>query len=464
MKGYRIDLLTLLISLFILGACQNPDEIGLEVDPNNNINTSVDENSTVVATTVPEDAISTQALNQYPIGYFNDPYTGLTIAGVAATLNLPSDGLTFGENPVLDSAVLVMRYGTSFYGDSLNSTYRFAVHQLTDQLNSAITYYNNTPIAYNNTELGSVQISKIKLKDSIKISQIVVGKPDTLKKIPPHIRIPIDPNFINTNFLTASTDKFSKASAFISHIKGLYIKASLPNGANAGGIPFFDMTSGDTKLELYYRNVNAKIDTNYIVFNISNNSSKVVANINHDYTGTQVQTQLDNPNTTYTKTFVQALGGLRTKITFPNLDNLKALGKIVINKAVLEVKVEGGTDVPFAPSPRLMLYRTDIAAQRQPLPDLDPYDARNVGLAGFGGFYNSTAKSYQFTVTAYIQDILSGKSKQYAAYLAPAAETLSSVSVAINPAATIANKAVIGSGTNANYPMKLRVTYTKINN
>ena len=55
MKGYKLDLLTLLISLFTLGACNNPDEIGLDVDPTNSINTLLDSSATVNAVTVTED-------------------------------------------------------------------------------------------------------------------------------------------------------------------------------------------------------------------------------------------------------------------------------------------------------------------------------------------------------------------------------------------------------------------------
>ncbi|MFM6976224.1 MAG: DUF4270 domain-containing protein [Sphingobacteriaceae bacterium] len=465
MKVFKLDLLTLLIGLFILGSCNNPDEIGLDVDPTNSINTNVVESSAIKAFTVPEDKINTAYLSQYPIGYLVDPEMGITQAGTAATLNLPSEGLTFGTNIVLDSAVLVLRYGTSFYGDSLTSPQRFTVYQLSDKLNAATTYYQNTSIPFNNTEIGSLIVNKIKLQDSIKVKQIVKGAADTELKQPPHIRIPMDATFIQNNFFSASADKFATSSAFIDFIKGLYLKTDAPVSPKLGGIPFFDFSSGASKLELYYRNVGATIDTNYVVFTINNNSTPVVAHFSHNYAGTAVETQLANPNTEYTKTFVQALSGVRTKITFPDLANLKSLGNIIINKAVLEVKIENGTDVPFAPAPRLMLYQTDIAGQRQPLPDLNPYDPRSLGLGGFGGLYDSTTKTYKFTVTGYIQDLLSGKAKQYASYLAVVDKAVSNLTVAVQPFGTVADKAVIGSGkTGAASQMKLKIIYTKLNN
>lgn len=463
MKNQKLGLLTLLISLFILQACNNPDEIGLDI-ANFGINTAISDNTTIKASTVKEDDVITQDLTRYPIGYLKDPHTGITKAAVAATLNMPSNDLVFGNNIVLDSAVLVLRYSNNFYGDSLNSTYRFTVHQLTEKLNSTTTYYNTTPVNFNPSEIGSLVVNKIRLKDSIRVNQIIKGRKDSLIKIPPHLRIPISANFINANFFNAPAGTFVNNKTFTDFIKGIYIKTDPPSGSQAGGIPFFDLSSGASKLELYYRNVNATIDTNYTTFSINNNISRVVANFTHDYTGTEVATQLANPNTSYTKTFVQALGGLRTKITFSDLANLKALGNIVINKAVLEVKVESGTDVPFAPAPRLIFYQTDIADQRQPVPDLNPFDGRSVGVDGFGGTYNSVTKSYSFVLTAYIQDLLSGKTKQYANYLAVVDKDFQNPTTAINPSGAVAGKVVLGSGTNANYPMKLTVIYTKVNN
>lgn len=464
MKIFKLDLLTLLISLFILGACNNPDEIGLDVDPSNSLNTAIHDESIVKAFTVPEDKMATNGLSKYPIGYFVDPAMGLTVANVGATLNLVEAAKSFGTNILLDSAVLVLDYADSFYGDSLESDYRFTVHQLTDKISPTV-HYNTTPIAFNAAEIGSRMVSKIKMNDSVKVKQIVKGSADTEITQAPQIRIPIDANFINDNFFNASADKFETNSKFIDHIKGIYLKVDPMNAPDAGGIPFFDFSSGSSKLELYYRNNNgATIDTNYVIFTINNGTSPVVAHFTHDYSGTEVAYQLANPTEERDQVFVQALAGLRTKITFPDLNDLKLLGNIVINKAELVISIDGGTDEPFAPAPRLGLYQTDIASQRQPLADIDPYDARSLGLEGFGGVYNKDKKTYTFTITAYIQDLLLGKTKPYPVYLAPLPLGLNSVTEVINPSAIVATRSILGSGKNTNFKMKLKVKYALTNN
>ncbi|MEY5068294.1 MAG: hypothetical protein RLZ47_156 [Bacteroidota bacterium] len=465
MKGYKLDLLTLLISLFILAACNNPDEIGLDVDPTNSIGTSVDSSATVDAITVPEDKVDTRLIGEHPIGYMIDPYLGITQAAVGVSLNLPKDSLKFGTNAVLDSAVLVLRYSGNFYGDSLNTAYNFSVHQLSQKLDGTKAHNNDVAIPFNNTQVGAKTINKINLKDSIKVTQIVKGKKDTVLKVPPQIRIPISASFINTNFLNANAANFYTSKEFIDYIKGLYIKVDPPAGSSVGGVPFFDFSTGASKLELYYRNVNATIDTTYLTFTINNNLTPVLANFTQNYAGTEVEAQLNIPGTAYTRTFVQALSGVRTKITFPDLNKFKQLGNIVVNKAVLEVRAENGTtSAPFQPAPRLMLYRTDIAAQKQPMPDMSPNDIRSVGMDLFGGRFNSKTNTYSFVLTAYIQDLLIGKSKQYATYLAVVDQNVNDIGTAINPMSNIASRTVLGSGKNASRPMRLKIFYTKLNN
>src|SRR5690606_31746387 len=106
---------------------------------------------------------------------------------------------------------------------------------------------------------------------------------------------------------------------------------------------------------------------------------------------------------------------------------------------------------PFAPSPRLTLYRTDIAAQRQSVPDgFLVYNGGSLSLGDsrafthpllFGGFYNTAKKRYIFNITSYIQDLLSGKLQQYDTFIAPVPS--SSADVPITPSAFTAIPATL---------------------
>ena len=90
MKFFRLDLLTLLISLFILSSCVKQDSIGLGVNASNQLNGSLIDTSTIIINTIPEDSVVTSTAAKIPLAYFKDPIFGITEANLALDLNAPS--------------------------------------------------------------------------------------------------------------------------------------------------------------------------------------------------------------------------------------------------------------------------------------------------------------------------------------------------------------------------------------
>jgi hypothetical protein len=460
MRLYKLDLLTLLISLFILSSCQETESIGIVVDPASEIKGNLIDTLTINASTVAEDSIITNNLAQYPLGYLNDPILGKTTGNIGMSLTLDPPGLSFGTSPVLDSAVLVLFYGKEFHGDS-TSKFQVEVRQLNSPLNATTQHYNTRSISYNNSILGS-KFLRFNLKDSIRITELVKGKPDVQKSKTPHIRIQLDKNFITNNILAANTSTLASNTEFNKAINGLYLTVNKNQTTGKGGIVFLNLTDS-SRLEVYYKSQNGTaIDTTLQKFPIKNNTTPVIAEFKHDYSGTAVQTQLSNPNTKFDYTFVQGLAGLRTKLNFPYLEKLKSLGNITINKAELVLTVVDGTD-QIKPAPRLLLYSTDIAKQRQFTPDFGPNPVVSMSDLDFGGFYDNKNKRYKFVVTTYIQDILGGRLKQYDTYIAPVGINYTRQNGPL-PSGATATSAVIGSGKlGVSYKMKLNIIYSKIN-
>jgi len=163
------------------------------------------------------------------------------------------------------------------------------------------------------------------------------------------------------------------------------------------------------------------------------------------------------------------MGGLRNKISFPNLarfaENVtssKPGSRIVINKAELVVNVSSGTDVqPFTPAERLSLYRLDIAGQRTNLIDNvtpSPGSTNPWNTGAFGGFYDRTNKRYIFIITGYLQQLIDGTTKDYGTYLAPSLLSQFSLTPSISSAEqTVINTQAAGSG---NKGIKLNIYYT----
>lgn len=474
----------MLIGLFLFASCKDSNTIGLDLDKAYEIKGILMDTTTIKSQTLQDDVTSGVGLLRHPLGAMNDPTFGKTDASIAMALGRPGNAYyAFGktQNPTIDSAVLVLPFSTQFYGDTTTSTYTVKVNRLTNDLSKETSFLINKNWPTETTVLGTFT-GKIKPNTRFKISDIVSGKPDTLKSVVPQIRIKLDNSFIQNNIINLDSVTLSTANNFYKSLKGFNVTAT---STGDGGIMFMDFYGTEGRVEIYYKKKNATtataIDTVAVNFPIGRAAGPVTATIHHDYTGTPVKTQLDNPNTTYAITYLQALAGLKNKISFPYLKqfitDLKAKNTakttVIVNKAELVIDLNAGTDViPFSAAQRLALYRFDIAGQRANVPDNDNSiqgsyngDPRALGSEVlFGGYFDSVNKRYIFTITSYIQDLLDGKTQDYGTFLAPSSLTEFNV----NPPVTSAARSVINAYKkvapgSTEKRLKLNIYYTQIN-
>src|SRR5690606_2129598 len=130
MKYYFRDLLTLLISLFILSGCENPSKVGLDVAPEDQIEGALIDDLPIYAVTVKESSTSSKSSYQHPLGYLKDPVIGESSANIQLGLEKLATDSRIPANAIIDSAIMVFDYGIDFFGDSLNSTTTIEVKQL----------------------------------------------------------------------------------------------------------------------------------------------------------------------------------------------------------------------------------------------------------------------------------------------------------------------------------------------
>ncbi|GAC1556825.1 MAG: hypothetical protein NVS3B13_19160 [Mucilaginibacter sp.] len=465
MKFFRLDLLTLLISLFILNSCKNQGTVGLGLNSSAQLNGTLVDTSTILTNTVLDDTVSTTNISKMPLAYFNDPIFGLTEANIASNLNLPGSSAYTPPTGtiVIDSARLVLQYADGFYGDSTASSYTVNVFQLNEKYNNNTVYYNTKQWNYNqNALLGSLTFNS-RTHTAIKIFNIIPGKPDTLVRAAAQIRIPISTNFINANLFSASSTTLGSNNLFQNIVKGLYITLDKSKTTGPGGV---FMIKSDT-LAVYYRaNNGTKIDTAIVKLPVS----ALSAQIKHTYSAT-IQTELNNTTSSRGAIYLEGLSGLRAKVSFPNLllnlrnNLLKRDSDIVLNRAELVVTPVAGTDVQYKSVPKLTMYRLDLAHQRMVVEDASPGDPRSGGAAVFGGYYSPVLKNYHFIVTAYMQDLLSNKTVDYGTYIAPIDTTSVNFGVASTPALLPTGaRTVAGGGADKTSPyrIKLNVIYTKV--
>jgi hypothetical protein len=459
MRFTKSDLLTLLVSLFILGGCKNPSGVGLDVDPNIALNSTIVDTSTVYTKLIKQDSIVTNFSEKSILAFFKDPIFGTTTSNIAVALTLPSSNYTFGKNPILDSAVLVLPFA-GFYGDSSNTTYTVEIRQLNEVLynDNPKTYYNTKKWSFKSPLIGSKNITAA-YKDSIILQNILVGKKDTIKKVGPQLRIKLDPTFITNNILKTDSLNLLSNQVFNNFIKGLYISLNKNTTTNKGGLFQFDTyTQGGAKLDLFYKKTSSTstIDTVNISLPITGSNGYAVSELTWDLTSTAVATELNSTSKTSNNLYIKGLGGTSIKIDFPYINKLKSLGSnIAINRAELILQLENGTETPYKPISRLSVFRWDIAERPQYIPDENPRDPRNLGSGYIGGYYNSVNKTYVFNFTGYIQDLLNGRTKNYGTFITTSDFT--------NPRSILneLGRAKTG-GSSVNNKVKLKIYYTDL--
>jgi hypothetical protein len=456
MKYFKMDLLTLLVSLFIFSSCEKDGTIGLDIAPQDSIKSIFTDTITVTTVTVRDDSVATTNLTNTPLGYLQDPIFGTTEANLALGLQLPSDNFSFGANATLDSAVLVLRYGNKFYGDSITSRYFINVHQLGTVFDASKNHYNTATWPKNLSEIGGLDNwRRFIWYDSTYVNTIVDNGPDVVRAVAPQLRIPINANFVRDNILQADDNKLKNDIVFSNYIKGLYVTIDKSLSTGNGGIAFFDLQSAVSGLQIYYKNTNGSaIDTNVVTFPVVGASE---IKRNNNYTGTPIQTQLQNQNQSYSTVYVQPMAGLRARIFFPYISKLKAMGNIAINKAELVVPVVSEANGPLKPAPRLTFYSSDIAGQRQ-------FTVDNLSLSSnlFGGFYNLTNQNYTFNITSFIQNLINNPTTQYPSYLG-VIDNAQTTSTTIAPSAATAARSILGGQNHPQSPIRLRIYYTKPN-
>ncbi|UKJ07567.1 DUF4270 family protein [Solitalea lacus] len=462
MKLIKLDLLILLISLFIFSGCENPDGIGLDNTDYQNgkqIDTFTVQTQLVADPKVRTDnkftynGLSTPNLFNKLLGYMNDDVFGKSYAEINSQLVRPDTSVfKFPAESTLDSAVLTLAYkdtsalANTFYG-SATSKLKVVVEELSDPLRVDTSYYSDHFFNVKNIFVGGGFFTP-NPKTKVKIMDFIKGKPDTLKAVAGHIRIPIDKNYAITKFIEAPNGVYDNAAKFNEYMKGLKIRIDAGQTTGSGGAVYLNVSNSElSALSLYYHKVGG--DTTVRSLKLSGS----VAQTNyfkHDYAGSIIETLLSGGTNNQQFAYVQAMAGVKTKVKFPYIKQLVKDNKKAINKAELVITIDPGTTGTFTTPARIILNKgLDNAGSYIQIADLSVADHRmSPPAAGLSGLYNTSKKTYAVLVTKYIQDILDGK------------ETDDNLFLTFDNPAASAERAVLGGPKGPSYSMKLRIIYS----
>ena len=425
-------ILTILISF----SCKKDlNLIGLDlVSPSELLKLGYTDTVQIKAFSVEEDSVKTANLSYALIGSMNDPVFGRTTANWFSQLRLSVEPTEFGTYPVFDSAFLLLPYSGS-YGDTM-SNMTIKVYSLMQDLLDSVQQYSNQTIMYDEESLlGQITFTP-RPHDSIYF--------EGSRQIP-YLRIPLNSVF-GSRMVLADTSDLKTNAKFIDYFKGIAIIADPQQQSGSGAILNMTISSGSSRIDMYYHNLT---DTSSYSFNLNSDCQRFNHYEHENYTGASplLRQQIAGDSTLGQQfLFVQTMGGIRVKLRFPNLKNWFNNQKVIINDAQL-ILTNASPSSTFKPPSSLSLYPVNADGTLYPyaLPDA------NEGTGYFGGYYDSSTGRYDFRLTHYVQQILTGKQTDYGLFL-------------IIPGSSITGGRLVLNGTGAPASsLKLYIKYTVVN-
>lgn len=425
-------------SAMLISCNKEPDLIGLDLlPPGDKLKISYMDTTTIVAYSYYDDTLRTDelALVKGMIGSIYDPVFGKTSATLYTQFEMMSVAPDFGTNPVCDSLVLVLPY-VGLFGDT-NALQTFKIYELSEALYLDSVYYSNSHVDFNVGSLLAQKTFLPRVNDSIPI--------DTSNKIIPQLRLQLDPALGN-RFLTASAADLLTNEAFIKFFKGIAITAEEVNTPGAGSLVSVYLQNTYSRLKLYYHNsadtaaYNFAIGTACAHFNQYNH-------FGHANASPEFKAQLSGDTTLgQQKLYIQALGGTKIKLRFPNLKKWASDKKIAINDAQLIMTNAEPSTIYNQP---LQLGIRVMNADGTVSYTVDEGDILGAGY--FDGYYNTSAKTYRFRISRYIQQLLIPATDNQGIYLF------------VPGASVTANRLVLnGTGKELSGHIKLAITYTVV--
>lgn len=345
------------------------------------------------ARTVDEDSLPGNGIRYSLLGSMNDEILGKSSASLYANLVLiePNSNFPTGENS--DSAVLFLPSvdGLNTYGER-TTPQLLKIDKLESTISSSNVYYQNSDFEinenYTTTYFGNL-INKY--TDSVKYRKIKLQPYDGL-------RIKLSKRFADF-LMSMPKEAYQTNENLAKYFKGISIVPQDQDLApGTGSMSVFDINNiislaYRAKIMLYYQ------DTNTFVFGFGGSTASVTKGKTGPYNNLIKDQLFSNPKH-FDKTYVQALGGVKTKIELPYLYNLIEKGNISINKAEIEFFITDFDENFFAP-PRMNLFQPAAknSVRNYFIPDA-------LSSASYGGLYNSKTRSYKFTITQHVQHIL----------------------------------------------------------
>jgi hypothetical protein len=390
----RLVISGLLLVLLVAACTKKPEQIGANLQPDQDrIQVLHTDTIAINAYSVLEDSIRTDEPSQILLGSIVDPTFGKTVASFYTQLRLSTNAPDFGANPVLDSLVLQLAY-SGYYGDT-TTLQTIRVQELVNDIYLDSSYFSNQHIArdpfdYANKPFYFRPESPFPLDG------------DTLPALI-RIRLSDQSPALGNKILSTPAEFLASSETFTEYMKGIYVTVDAVS--SNGAIAYLNLPSNLSRATIYYHN-DSEDSLRYELTILANTPRfNHFEHFNYADASPEFKGQLLQGDTSLgqEKLYLQAMGGLRTYIGFPNLKHFaRNTGKkIVVNEARLIFS--GYEEEPeFIPPNKLALVKRTGNMQQYTIME-DQLD----GETYFDGNYKASLNEYHFRITRYVQNLIS---------------------------------------------------------
>lgn len=361
----QAKLAILAVSLFLIfSACEDPSNIGLELDPNNNQLGVFYQEIPLTPSLIWLDSISTTNSESLVFGIEDDEFFGKTEATAYTRLFFNRDFRLPQSNATLDSVILNLNFRTVLSKD-VSSPKKVFIHELSEQILDQ-EYFTTSSLEFDPNPALSLEVDFSNRQDTI-------------------VTVNVDGPFVNKIFEAMKDgNAFSDIFAFREFLPGLVFKGDEEDNSS------YSVTVGNnTGLVFFFTNEGDSISRPYpIASGINFNLARHFSQVEHDGTGTPVEVVKENYVAYNTGQIVggkSTLGFLVKLNTSPLEEFLDTLQNAILNRVELEVgPLERNLPTRRAPDRLLMfmtnetnrfLFRTDgqpILVQQDGIPQVDP--------------------------------------------------------------------------------------------
>lgn len=429
----------LALGILLPSGCKKPeDELGLSIlDPADTLGTVRIDSTRIIAWPRADEPVRTSVLSANLVGRYTDDQFGPVATGMVSQLRLSVNNVGPADPAlVCDSLVLALAYSTTdpVYGDLDPQVIR--VFRLDEDLSTDSIYLSDRQPLIMGADL--VDGAPRTFTPSPTTGPTIGG--DTLV---PQLRIPLDPALGQELLTQWGQPVLADNASFLAYFKGLYVVPDNPGQAPLqGGAWRINPLSGASKMTLYYRDGEGVQST--FDFIIGSGAVRYTTGVLDHAAATEpaLPQALADSSLGQVNCFVQGLGGLRTELRFPFLDQYANGPYRALAKAELIVPIAGTYHQTYTPPAQLFAFRKAEDGTDLLVPD------QVAGQGVVGGFFDAEHQLYRFNLTRWAQGVINGTYDNTGLALVPGSNGVT------------VNRAALAGPLHPENPMKLVLTFT----